>query len=129
MLQSLLLVKSVVSLLVCFLTVTAFNGPIENLAVKALTQEFWSAWKTLIYLSVYVVGLSRGVLVAELERYTRPAHPSKRSRDRDEEMTQEKWILEVVKTVLESLKAVALMLLAFLAASSVILLLRMKFGS
>jgi hypothetical protein len=127
MFQSLLLVKIVVSLLVCFITVTALNGPIEDLAIRALTQEFWNAWKTLIYLSVYVVGLSRGVLVSELSHYARPAAKSKKGHS--EEMTTDEWILEVTKTVLESLKAVALILLVFLAVASLILLIRMKLAA
>lgn len=125
MVQSLLLAKILVSLLVCFLTLAVFRGPFEDLAIKALTLDFWNAWKTLIYLSVYVMGLSRGVLVDELERFTRFARTKK---DRSDDMSRDEWILEVTKTVIESLKAIALMLLLFLAVASIILLIRMKFS-
>ena len=125
MIQNLLIAKILVSLAVCSITLLIFRGPFENLAVKALSQEFWLAWKMLIYLSVYVVSLSRGVLVDELEHFTRLA---KTTKIRAESMSKDEWTLELTKTVIESLKAIALMLLLFLAVASVILLIRMKFA-
>jgi len=125
LIQNLLIAKILVSLAVCSITLLIFRGPFENLAVKALSQEFWLAWKMLIYLSVYVVSLSRGVLVDELEHFTRLA---KTTKIRAESMSKDEWTLELTKTVIESLKAIALMLLLFLAVASVILLIRMKFA-
>ena len=73
------------------------------------SSTFSSAWQRYIKFAIYVVGISGGVRIWELEKYITP-------RGKDAEpvvLNMDRWTLEVYRTVIETLQSIAWMLLVF----------------
>ncbi len=63
--------------------------------------------------AIYVVGVSGGVRVWELEKYVNP-----RGKDVPPiELNADRWTLEVYRTIIETLQSIAWMLLVFFVAA------------
>ncbi|MFQ5877305.1 MAG: hypothetical protein ACE5JH_06380 [Acidobacteriota bacterium] len=95
------------SLLVAFL----FRRPVASILDRIVGQPLGSAWQRYITFAVYVVGVSGGVRIYALERYVTP-------RSTDDEaivLNADRWILEVYRTVIETMQSIAWMLLVFFA--------------
>ncbi len=104
-------------MLVTFLIATAtatvvallFNQPVKKILGRLVSEELSATWKRYILFAVYIVGISGGVRVWELEKYITP-----RANDGSLiALTFDRWVLEVYKTVLGTLQSVAWMLLVF----------------
>lgn len=110
MFLTLLLVTFLISALVSFVVVLLFTRPIDKILARIIADEISDAWVKYIKFGLYVVGISSGVRIYELERYiTRP--PIK-----DAEiisLTPERWVLEVYRTVISVLQGLAGVLLIF----------------
>ena len=61
--------------------------------------------------AILVVGISAGVRIYELEKYITPQHWDKEAKI--VQLTNERWVLEIYRTVIESLQGIAWMLLVF----------------
>lgn len=104
---TLLIVTFTIAAAVSFGAVRLFERPIAAILDRIVAPELSTAWHRYIRFAAYVVGVSGGVRIAELERYISAP-------DRDEEilvLNAERWTLEVYRTVIESLQAIAWMLL------------------
>ncbi|NPA76355.1 MAG: hypothetical protein GXN93_01195 [Candidatus Diapherotrites archaeon] len=114
---ALLFVVLLISLLVCFLVARAFDKPITTILERIVGEEIASVWAKYMKFAIYVVGISGGVRIYELERYL--PHPNGYTPDGipipsdSLTLTPEYWILEVYRTVIETLQALAWMLLLF----------------
>lgn len=109
MFLTLLLVTFAVALATSTLVAALFNGPVKKILDRLVSEELSATWKRYILFAIYVVGISGGVRVWELERYITP-------RTRDEApiiLNADRWVLEVYKTVVGTLQSVAWMLLVF----------------
>ena len=110
MFLTLLLVTFVISVLVSFLVVLLFARPIDRILKRIIADEISEAWVRYIKFGLYVVGISSGVRIHELERYiTKPQY-------KDAEIIPlifERWILEVYRTIIEALQGLAAVLLLF----------------
>lgn len=104
-------------MLVTFLIATAtatvvallFNQPVKKILARLVSEELGATWKRYILFAVYIVGVSGGVRVWELEKYITP-----RANDGSLiALTFDRWVLEVYKTILGTLQSVAWMLLVF----------------
>ena len=106
----LLLVTFLISASVTFLVVRLFTGPIGRILDRIIADEISNAWLRYITFGLYVVGVSSGVRINQLERYiTRPPVE-------DAEiiaLTFERWVLEVYRTVISALEGLAAVLLVF----------------
>ena len=104
---TLLIVTFVIALAVSFGAVRLFDRPIASILRRIVAEELSGAWHRYIKFAAFVVGISAGVRIHELERYI--SAPGK-----DEEvlvLTAERWTLEVYRTVIETLQGIAWMLL------------------
>ena len=104
---TLLIVTFVIALAVSFGTVWLFDRPIASILRRIVADELSGAWHRYIKFAAFVVGVSAGVRIHELERYISAP-------DKDEEilvLTAERWTLEVYRTVIETLQGIAWMLL------------------
>ena len=109
MFLTLLLVTFVIALAVSSLVASLFNRPVKKILDRLVSEELGATWKRYILFAIYVVGVSGGVRVWELERYITP-----RSReDAPILLNSDRWVLEVYKTVVGTLQSVAWMLLVF----------------
>ena len=110
---ALLVVTFLVAVAVSFGTVRLFDRPIASLLRRIVADELSGAWHRYIKFAAYVVGVSGGVRIHDLERYV--SAPKN-----DEEilvLTPERWTLEVYRTVIETLQGIAwVFLLVFMLA-------------
>ena len=121
MFLSLLIVTFVVALIVAFGVARLFSGAIARILGRLVGAEMSDAWHRYIMFALYVVGVSRGVRVYDLERYVLP-----RARDEPQlVLNAERWTLEVYRTVMSTVQGIAWMLLVvFLVALVAYVLLR-----
>jgi hypothetical protein len=106
---TLLVVTFLISLFVSFIVVQLFRQPIEKILVRVVKDDISSAWVRYLTFAIYVVVVSGGVRVWDLEKYITP---------RPEEteiilLNSERWVLEVYRTIIGTLQSAAWMLLVF----------------
>lgn len=110
MFLTLLLVTFLISAAVSFLVVLLFTRPIDRILRRIIADEISDAWVKYIRFGLYVVGISSGVRINELERYiTRPPVENAEIIS----LTLERWVLEVYRTVISVLQGLAGVLLVF----------------
>ena len=104
-----------VTLLIAFavsaLAARMFAGPIDAILKRIIADEISVAWLKYMKFAILVVGVSAGVKIYELEKYITPFRG-----DKDASvirLTQERWVLELYRTVIDTLQGIAWMLLVF----------------
>ncbi|MEW6333293.1 MAG: hypothetical protein AB1558_03415 [Thermodesulfobacteriota bacterium] len=102
-----LLVSFVVSLVVA----RSFSKPIDTILKRIIADEISVAWLRYLKFAVIVVGVSAGVRIYELEKYITPWRGDKEQRI--VQLTSDRWVLELYRTVIETLQGIAWMLLVF----------------
>lgn len=107
----LLLITFVVALLVSFFVARMFARPIDGILKRIIADDISRAWVTYLRFAIYVVGISKGVRVWELERYITPQQYDEKAVIL--ELTPERWILEIYRTIIETLQGAAWLLLVF----------------
>ena len=104
---SLLVVTFVLAAFVSLCVVKMFGMPISTIFRRIIQDEISSAWNRYVKFATYVVGISGGVRVHQLERYI--SAPTKD--DQVLKLNHERWILEIYRTIIETLQAIAWMYL------------------
>jgi hypothetical protein len=91
-----------------------FAPSIDRILSRIIADDVSGAWVTYLRFAIFVVGVSSGVRVWELERYITPMRP-----DAVEGLvlTNERWILEVYRTIIGTLQGIAWLLLVFFVVS------------
>lgn len=107
---TLLLVTFLIAILVSFVVVKFFDKPLEGILKRLIEESISYAWQKYLKFAIYVVGISSGVRVWELEKYLTPQNYEGAQII---ELTYERWILEVYRTIIETLQGVAWLLLVF----------------
>jgi hypothetical protein len=106
---TLLIVTFLISIATCFVVTSIFKKPIGSILNRIIAEELSSAWQKYISFAIYVVGVSGGVRIWDLEKYITP-------RPEESEvivLNAERWTLEVYRTIIGTLQSVAWMLLVF----------------
>ena len=106
---SLLVVTFAIAIVVSFIVARLFHKPIKGILNRIVSEEIGSAWQRYITFAIYVVGVSGGVRVYQLERYI----VSETADEQPLLLTGERWTLEIYRTIIETLQSVAWMLLVF----------------
>jgi len=104
----LLVVTFVVALAMSALVALLFARPIGKILNRLVTEELAATWRRYILFATFVVGISGGARLWEVERYITPDKEGKVL-----QLTADRWVIEVYKTVLGSLQSIAWMLLVF----------------
>ncbi len=111
MFLALLLVTFLLALAVSLVVSASFDRPIRGILARIIADEISTAWLRYLKFAILVVGVSAGVRIHELERYITPnqwqEHP------RILALTTERWVLEIYRTVIETLQGIAWLLLVF----------------
>ncbi|MEO6659929.1 MAG: hypothetical protein ABIN44_06355 [Burkholderiaceae bacterium] len=115
MFLTLLLVTFVVSVAVSLAVAWMFAHPIDRILKRIIADAISAAWLRYMKFAILVVGVSSGVRVYELEKYISPTRLDKEARVLA--LTQERWILEIYRTVIEALQGIAWLLLVFFVFS------------
>jgi hypothetical protein len=110
----LLLVTFCIALAVAQAAVWLFDRPLGAILKRIIGEELSSAWHRYIKFAAYVVGISGGVRLHELERYVIPhrleGEPG-RVLVEPLVLNAERWTLEVFRTVIQTLQSIAWMFL------------------
>ena len=109
MFLTLLAVTFVTSLAVCFIVDQVFRRPIDSILQRIVADKISAAWSRYLRFALYVVGISGGVRIYQLEKYVSPRgedHPAL-------QLNMDRWVLELYRTVIEAMQAIAWMLLVF----------------
>ena len=111
MFLALLLVTFLVASIVSLLVARAFAKPLDSILKRIIADEISVAWLRYLKFAILVVGISAGVRIYELEKYITPQQWDKEAKI--VQLTSERWVLEIYRTVIESLQGIAWMLLVF----------------
>ena len=105
----LLIVTFLVALLVCYIVSRLFNDSIYKILNLIVPEAINQAWLKYIKFAIYVVGISGGVRVWDLEKYITSRYDNREI----VELTAERWTLEIYRTLIGSLQSIATVLLIF----------------
>ena len=113
MFPTLLLVTFAVALAVSTATALVFARSIKGILNRIIADEISAAWFRYLNFAILVVGVSAGVRIYALERYVTPSRDDKDAKII--ELTNDRWLLELYRTVIETLQGIAWLLLVFFA--------------
>lgn len=112
----LLVVTFIVALMVSFAVVRMFGPPMERILNRVISESISSEWLKYMKFAIYVVGISSGVRVWDLEKYVTP--PEVEGVE-IVELTSIRWTLEVYRTIISTLQGAAWVLLVFFVVALV----------
>ncbi|MGD1030721.1 MAG: hypothetical protein ABSA05_06225 [Opitutaceae bacterium] len=113
MFYTLLLVTFTLSILVSWFVARIFSKPANLILRRIIQDDVCQSWSRYLMFAIYVVGISAGVRITELERYvTAPALPRGAV---IVELTTERWVVETYRTIIGTLQGLAWVLLIFFA--------------
>jgi hypothetical protein len=113
MFYTLLLVTFTLSILVSWFVARIFSKPANLILRRIIQDDVCQSWSRYLMFAIYVVGISAGVRITELERYvTAPAVPRGAV---IVELTTERWVVETYRTIIGTLQGLAWVLLIFFA--------------
>jgi hypothetical protein len=107
-------VTFIISLIVSAIVAVMFAKPIDAILQRIISDVISQAWVKYVKFAIYVVGISSGVRIWELERYITPPQVKD---GQALALTRDRWVLEVYRTIIESLQGLAWMLLVFFAVA------------
>ncbi len=108
MFVTLLLITFVIAAATSTVTALLFSKPVKKILGRLVTEELAPTWQRYLLFAIYVVGISGGVRVWDVERYITPDKEGKLLA-----LNSDRWIIEIYKTVIGTLQSVAWMLLIF----------------
>lgn len=111
MFLGLLAVTLVIALIVSIIVARAFTSSLDKILKRIIADEISSAWLKYLKFAIVVVGDSAGVRIHELEKYITPFRYDKEQRI--VALTTDRWVLELYRTVIETLQGIAWLLLIF----------------
>ena len=111
MFLGLLLITFVLALSVSTAIARMFTNPLDRILKRIIADEISDAWLKYMRFAILVVGVSSGVRIYELEKYITPATFVKDSQA--VQLNFDRWVLEIYRTVIETLQGIAWMLLVF----------------
>jgi len=109
MFLSLLAVTFLIAVAVCFIVTRFFAAPIDRIMERIVANDIAYAWTKYLKFAIYVVGISGGVRLRYLENFLRPPTET----FTPPVLTANRWVLEIYRTIIESLQSIAWILLIF----------------
>lgn len=124
-----LAVTLLLAMVVSFLVARFFSTPLDSILKRIIADDISSAWLKYMKFAIFVVGISNGVRVRELERYM-PVRGERNGTMFD--FSMERWTVELYRTVIETLQGITWMLLVFfvfaMIAYVIVRIAELKFG-
>lgn len=112
MVITLLVVTFLISFLVALITARVFSKPLESIMRRLIPEDISMAWVRYLQFAIYVVGISNGVRIWELEKYITPQMMGDKTQQIIA-LNSDRWALEVYRTIVGTLGGIAWMLLVF----------------
>jgi large-conductance mechanosensitive channel len=110
MFLTLLLATFVLAVGVSAIVAKAFEKPVDGILKRIIADPISKAWLKYLMFAIYVVGISSGVRLWELQRYVTPPQGG---RPEIIQLNNERWVLEIYSTVISTLQGLAWLLLVF----------------
>ena len=111
-----LAVTFLIAAVVTTIVARLFQKSITGMLRRIFVEDIAMACQRYMTYAIYVVGISGGVRIWELEKYITP-----RGKDLPElVLTRDRWVLEVYRTIIETLQSTAWLLLAFFVITIVV---------
>ena len=110
MFLTLLVVTFLVATAISAIVALVFKKPADQILKRIIADEMSSVWRHYLMFAIYVVGISSGVNIGDLQKYI-TAPPVKGIQI--VELTNERWVLEVYRAVIGTLQGLAWALLVF----------------
>jgi hypothetical protein len=98
-----------VAFVTAFIVDSIFKNPIKNILGRIIRDAISAAWVRYLRFAIYVVGISAGVRVWDLEKYITPMD----KRPEAVVLNSDRWTLEIYRTIIGTLQGVAWLLLVF----------------
>jgi hypothetical protein len=108
---TLLVTTFIISFVVSTIVILFFSKPLDKILERIISDQINKAWSKYLKFAIYVTGISSGVRIWDLEKYI-----TKSQFYKDAEVVQlttERWVLEVYRTIIGTLQGIAWMLLVF----------------
>lgn len=115
----LLLVTFVIALCTSILVMRFFSTPMAAIIGRLVPETLGLAWLRYLQFAITVVGVAGGVRIWDLERYITPEPVPHGNGFRILELTPERWVLEVYRTLIGTLQSISTTLLFFFIFSLV----------
>ena len=109
MFLALLAVNFLLAFTVCYIVARLFQTPISKILQRLIAEDLFVTWGKYMTFAIYVVGISGGVRIWDLEKYI-ALHSQGTA---VLELTNERWVLEIYRTIIGTLQSDAWMLLLF----------------
>ena len=126
----LLMITLLLAITVSMAVVRAFSHPLDNILKRIIADEISAGWLKYVKFATLVVGVSAGVRIRDIEKYAMPLRGDKEAPVFD--FTFERWVLEIYRTVIDTLQGIAWMLLVFfifaLVAYIIVRIAEIRFG-
>jgi hypothetical protein len=106
---TLLVVNFIVAFVVCMVIASIFKTPIDKILQRLVAEDIYATWTKYLMFAIYVVGISGGVRIWDLEKYI----TAQTQGATVVQLTLERWILEIYRTIIGTLQSNAWMLLIF----------------
>jgi hypothetical protein len=108
MFVTLLLITFIIAAATSTVIALLFSKPVKKILGRLVTEDLAPTWQRYLLFAIYVVGISGGVRVWDIEKYITPDKEGKLL-----VLNSDRWVIEVYKTVIGTLQSVAWMLLIF----------------
>ncbi len=108
MFVTLLLITFIIAAATSTVLALLFSKPVKKILGRLVSEDLAPTWQRYLLFAIYVVGISGGVRVWEIEKYITPDKEGKLL-----VLNSDRWVIEVYKTVIGTLQSVAWMLLIF----------------
>jgi hypothetical protein len=115
---TLLLVNLTASLLVCLATVLIFRSPLVKLVKSHFAEEAAAVWIKFILFTIFVIGISVGTRLWDIEKYIDPQTGGT--------INQDLLALEIYKTVIATMQVNAVLFFVLLAVVGIVYLAKKK---
>ncbi|WP_425915693.1 hypothetical protein [Acinetobacter sp. TSRC1-2] len=103
----------VLALLVSFAVMKIFSHSINQILARIINDPIHEAWAKYTKFAGMVVGTSSGIRIYDMEKYITPLTYTDNDKKIVIELTQERWVLEIYRTIIETLQGLAWMMLVF----------------
>lgn len=108
MFVTLLLVTFIISLVMSTIAAFLFARPITKILARLVGEELAPSWQRYILFALYIVGVAEGTRLWDMEKYITP-----NSEGVILQLSSDRWIIEIYKSIIGSLQGIAWMLLVF----------------
>lgn len=110
----LIITTFILALSVSWLVMWLFSGSINQILARIIHDPIHQAWAKYTKFAGMVVGTSSGIRIYDMEKYITPmSYNGENQKTVILELTEQRWFLEIYRTIIETLQGLAWMMLLF----------------